>query len=107
MIRSKKCLILTSALMAALFSSCSRDPNVRKQKHYQSGQSYFEKGKYAEAEVEFGNALKIDPNDAEAHHRLAESYLKLQKADGAAEDLARTVQLQPQNYEDRLELANL
>jgi Flp pilus assembly protein TadD len=80
---------------------------VRKQKYYESGQSYFEKGKYAEAEIEFSNALKIDPNYAEAHHRLAESYLKLQKADVAAEELARTVQLEPQNYEARLELANL
>jgi tetratricopeptide (TPR) repeat protein len=107
MIRSQRCLILASALIAALFPSCSRDPNVRKQKYFQSGQSYFEKGKYAEAEIEFSNALKIDPNFADAHHSLAESYLKLQKADGAAEELARTVQLQPQNYEARLELANL
>lgn len=107
MIRSTKWLIVSSAMIMALLSSCSRDPNVRKQKYFQSGQNYFEKGQYAEAEIEFSNALKIDPNYAEAHHRLAESYLKLQKADVAVEELALTVQLQPQNYEARLELVNL
>jgi len=107
MSHSKTRLIASLAMIAACFSSCSRDPNARKQKFYRSGQSYFAKGQYAEAEIEFVDAIKIDPNYAEAHHRLAESYLKLQRADGAVQEFARTVQLQPQNYEARLELADL
>src|ERR1700678_254919 len=107
MSHSKTRLIASLALIAACFSSCSRDPNARKQKYYRSGQSYFEKGQYAEAEIEFVNAIKIDPNYAEAHLRLAESYLKFQRADGAVQEFACTVQLQSQNYEARIELANL
>jgi len=95
---SKRPLIFTLALVASLLSSCSSDPNARKQKYFQSGQHYFEKAKYREAAIEFANATKIDPNYAEAHHQLAESYLKLQKEQGALQELSRTVQLQPDNY---------
>ena len=94
-------------VVSLIFSSCSRDPNVRKQKYFHAGQRYFENGKYREAEIEFVNAIKIDPGYAEAHYQLAETLLKLQKQQGASQELARTVELQPENYRARIELANL
>jgi len=104
----KRRLIVSLALMVSLFySACSRDPNVRKQKYFQSGQQYFEKGKYREAAIEFSNAIKIDQSYAYAHHQLAETYLRLQRAQGAYQELVRTVELQPENYQARIELANL
>ena len=58
---------LTLTLVASLFfASCSPDPNVRKQKYFQSGQRYATEGKYREAEVEFLNAIKVDSSFAEA-----------------------------------------
>jgi len=95
------------ALIGALFSACSRDPNVRKQKYLQSAQRYFEKGKYNEAAIEYVNALKIDPGSAEAHFKLAESYLKMQQPLRAYNEFARTVELQPDNYRAHFEMANL
>lgn len=95
-------------LAASLFlSSCFLDPNVRKQKYFESGQHYFDQGKYREALVEFINAIKIDPRYGEAHHQLAETYLKLQRPQDAALELARAVQLQPEDNQTRIELANL
>lgn len=104
---SSRHLILTLILIATLFSACSRDPNVRKQKYFQSGQRYFNEGKYREAAIEFTNAVKIDPNYADAHLQLAESYLQLQQGEHAYQELARTVELQPDNYRARMEMANL
>src|SRR5271157_3557116 len=100
-------LVLTLILIATLFSACSRDPNVRKQKYFQSGQRYYEKGKYREAAIEFVNAVKIDPRYAEAHYQLAETYLKLVQPQGAYQELTRTIELQPENYQARIELADL
>src|SRR5271167_2504294 len=91
-------VILILTLIAALaFSGCTRDPNVRKQKYFQSGQNYFEKGQYREAAIEFTNAVKIDPSYADAHLRLAESYLQLQQGSRAYPEFVRTVELQPEN----------
>ena len=62
---------------------------------------------YREAAIEFSNAIQIDSSYAEAHHQLAETYLKLQDGQHAAQELVRTVELQPQNQSARMELANL
>ena len=108
MLCSRRRLVLSFSVAACLlFCSCSRDPNARKQKYFYAGQQYFEKGKYPEAAIDFVNAIQIDPSYAEAHHQLAETYLKLQKPQGAYQELARTIDLQPENYRARLELANL
>src|SRR5579863_3211104 len=98
--------IFASGLIATLFG-CSRDPQVRKLKYFESGQRYFEKGQYPEAAIQFTNAIKVDPNYTEAHHQLAESYIRLQKPQGAFQELGRVLQLQPGNHETRIELANL
>ena len=100
-------LTLLLALIAALFAACSRDPNVRKQEYFESGQSYFEKGKFEEAAIEFHNALGIDPTYADAHYQLAMTYLKTQQWLRASQELARTIELQPGNYPARIEMAKL
>ena len=97
-------LSILAILFAIFLTSCSRDPQARKQKYFASGQRYFEKGKYGEAAIEFLNAVKIDPKFAEGHHQLAESYLRLQKPEGAFPELVRTLELQPENYAVRIEL---
>src|SRR5271165_5933656 len=104
---SRRLILALPVVVSLLFSSCSRDPNVRKQKHFKSGQRYFEKGKYRQAAIEFVNAIKIDPGYAEAHHQLAETFLKLQQGRGAYQELNRTLELQPENYQARIELTNL
>ena len=98
-------LVLLLMLIAAVFTACSRDPEVRKQKYFRSGQHYFEQGKYREAAIEFVNALKIDQNYAEAHYQLAQCYLKNQQPSRAYQELVRTVELQPENYSARLDMA--
>ena len=53
-------------LLGALLTGCSRDPNVRKQKYLESGQRYFDKGQYREAEIQFENAIQVDSRFADA-----------------------------------------
>ncbi|PYX23189.1 MAG: hypothetical protein DMG87_06265, partial [Acidobacteria bacterium] len=91
-------LFLILALMAIVFSGCSRDPNVRKQKYFESGQRYFEKGKYREAAIQYSNAVQVDPRFTDAHYKLAQTYLKLQEWTRAYQELSRTIELQPDNY---------
>jgi len=93
--------------LTVMLTDCSRDPNVRKQKYFASGQRYFQQGKYREAAIEFTNALQLDPQYAQAHYQLAGSYLKLQQWPAAYQELSRTLELQPENYQARIDLANL
>ena len=100
-------LILTLGLITALFAGCSRDPNVRKQKYFASGQRYFDQGQYHEAVIEFSNAVQVDPRFAEAHYKLAGAYLKLQDWSHGYQELNLTLELQPDNYQARVDMANL
>jgi tetratricopeptide (TPR) repeat protein len=99
------CCVISAIVLSA--SGCSRDPNVRKLKYFQSGQQYFQQGKYSEAAVQFLNATRIDPSYSAAHYQLAQSYLKLQQWSPAFQELARTADLEPDNWQARLDLTNL
>lgn len=99
--------VLTVGVLAVLLVSCSRDPNVRKQKYYESGQRYFAKGKYQEALIQFSNAVQVDPRYADAHYQLAQVYMKSQQWTPAYQELERTVELRPDDSTARLDLASL
>lgn len=99
------CFFSFIVVMASV--GCSRDPNVKKQKYLESGNRYFEKGKYREAVIQFSNAIQVDPNFSEAHFRLAESYLKLQFWSDAYRELQRTVNVDPNNMKAQIDLGSL
>jgi tetratricopeptide (TPR) repeat protein len=98
-------VVLTLAVTS--FVGCSRDPELRKHKYFESGQRYFDKGKYPEAVIQFSNAIQVDPRYSDAHYQLAKSYLKLEEWTPAYEQLTRTLELQPDNYGAHLDLATL
>jgi cellulose synthase operon protein C len=99
--------LLLLVMTAMFLAGCSRDPNVRKQKYLESGERYFAKAQYSAAAIQFGNALQEDPRYAEAHYQLARTYTQLQDWANAYQELERTVELQPQNYPARIDLAKL
>ena len=100
-------LVLILGFTASVLIGCSRDPNVRKQKYFESGQRYFEKAKYREAAIQFSNAVQVDPRFVQAHYHLAQTYLKLQEWTRAYQELSRAIEIDPDNYQARIDLANL
>ncbi len=100
-------LPLACLLLAAFFTGCSHDPNVRKQKYFDSGEKYFAEGKYHEAAIQFLNATQIDPRFAQAHYELGQTYLKLDDKNRAFQELTRTVEIDANNYRAHTDLANL
>jgi len=100
-------LVLILSFVAVFSTACSRDPNVRKQKYFESGERYFAEGKYREAVIQFRNATQVDSTFAAAHYQLAQSYLKLQDFEHAYLEVLRTVELQPDNYKAHADLANM
>jgi len=99
-------LLLCSLALVALVA-CSRDPNVRKQKYFASGNRYFDNGKFADASIEFSNAVQVDPQFAAAHYKLAQTYLKMQRFQEAYRELERTVELEPRNIKALSDMGQL
>jgi cellulose synthase operon protein C len=102
-------VLLPCTLIAILFTfaACTRDPNVRKQKYFDSGEKYYADGKYREAAIQYSNAIQIDARFSQAHYQLGQSYLKLGDSNRAFQELSRTVELDPDNYRARIDIANL
>jgi tetratricopeptide (TPR) repeat protein len=105
--RSAIGLLLFATLLSVFITSCSRNPNIRKQKYLESGKKYYEKAKYREAAIQFSNALQVDPRFADAHYQLAQTYLKMGSYPAAYQELRRTVDLQPDNTRAQLDIGNL
>ncbi len=100
-------ILLFCCFITALFTGCSRDPNVRKQKYFDSGEKYFAESKYREAVIQYLNAVQIDPRFAQAHYQLSQAYLKLGDKNHAFQELNRTVELAPDNYRAHADIADL
>jgi tetratricopeptide (TPR) repeat protein len=99
--------LILLALAAMLFSSCSRDPNVAKQRYLQSGQRYYDRGEYGRASIQFRKALQIDHRYAEAYYRLALADIKLQLWPDVIRALDQATALDPSNVPAHLKLAEL
>jgi len=70
----------SAALVALLLVggwSCSRDPKVASRKYLESGNRYFDKGKYKEAVIMYRNALRKDLMFGEAYYRLGVAELRM------------------------------
>ena len=73
--------------LAFIAIGCSSD-GEKKASHLEKGETYFEIGEYKSAELEFRNAIQIDPEFVDAYERLGETYLKLGDPRGAFRNTA-------------------
>ena len=83
------------------------ESDFRKQKYLESGKRYLDKGQYREAEIQFENAIQNDVRFAEAHYLLAQAAMKLGDGRTAVLELSKTIDIQPEHYKAKLDLANL
>jgi tetratricopeptide (TPR) repeat protein len=86
---------LMAVILAALggLVSCNRDPQVAKKRYLESGNKYFQNGRYKEASIQYRNALKRDPKYGTAYYRLALTSLKTGDYTDAVQRLRRAVEL--------------
>jgi len=96
---------LVAVFVAALvgLASCSRDPQVVKKRYFESGNKYFEKGRYKEASIQYRNAIKADPKYGAAYYKLALTSLKGGDYGGAVGQLRRAVELVSKDSPDHWE----
>ncbi|HLZ32393.1 MAG TPA: tetratricopeptide repeat protein, partial [Nitrospira sp.] len=100
------CTFLTLFCLGCDWSS----PEAKKARHLERATSYFEKGQYQEANIEYRNVLQIDPKDADAHYRMALVYLKLgslPNLQAAFVELNKTLELDKSNRNAQLKLGEL
>lgn len=94
-------------LLLLLLASCSSDPKVQAQRYVDNGKKFFDKAKYKEAAIMYKKALTKDQRFGEAYYRLGLTDLKLGALGEAVGMLRRAVELQPDNMDAKVQLANI
>ncbi|HWC17567.1 MAG TPA: tetratricopeptide repeat protein, partial [Terriglobales bacterium] len=99
--------ILSLLAILVLFGACSRDPKARRDKFLLSAQRYYDKGQYEAASIELRRAIQLDPKFAEAHYRLAQTYVNMRDWQRGYDELQISLQINPADVRSRLALAEL
>ena len=94
-------------LIAFAFLGCDSDPKVARQKYLDTGNRYYNNGKYREASIFFRRALQKDARFGEAYYRLGLSELKNGKPIDAMRAFQRAVELDKTNTDAASKLAEI
>ena len=109
--RSFAHLSILCALVTLVCLGCDgSSPEAKKAQHRERATSYFEKGQYQEALIEYQNVAQADPKDADAYYRLALIHLKLgglANLQAAFVELKRSTELDKTNRDAQLKLGEL
>jgi tetratricopeptide (TPR) repeat protein len=100
--------VIVLCLLVSL--ACSRDPNVVSQKYVESGNKYFNNGKYKEASIMYKKAIAKWGKNGEAYYKLGLTEIKLGRlgeAIGALRRAADELSRPKDKAEARVELSNL
>ncbi|MBM3301422.1 MAG: tetratricopeptide repeat protein, partial [Deltaproteobacteria bacterium] len=95
--------VLAGFLIAA---GCGGDRAKKKDRFLLSGQEYYDKGKYAEAVIQFKNAIQMDSQSAIAHYKLGLSQLKLGNMPEAYREFSLTLDLDPKMRDAQIQMGN-
>jgi cytochrome c-type biogenesis protein CcmH/NrfG len=90
-----------------VLSSCSTDPKVQSQRYVDNGNKFFAKAKYKEAAIMYRKAIAKSPLSGEAYYRLGLTDMKLGGLGEAVGMFRRAVELQPDNTDAAVQLANI
>src|SRR5262245_26865705 len=104
--RMRKMRGLGLVLILAAFG-CRTNPDVTKQEYVKSGDRYVAEKKYAEAIVQYRNALQQDPKFGEARTKLGDTYATIGDGPGALREYVRAADLMPNDIDAQLRAASL
>ncbi len=106
----RKCnpfLFALAALAALSVCACARSPQAKEERFISRGKEAMKKKDYARASLEFRNAVKAMPQDAEAYYQLGQAYLATGALQQSAAMLLKATELNPKHVDAQLKLSTL
>ncbi len=103
--RRRTALVSLLVGLFLLFGGCSRE--AREARYLASGKKMMETNDYPRAIIQFINAVKVMPNDAEAHFQLALAYFANRNYQAGNASLRKVLSLNPKHAGALLKLAEL
>ena len=98
--------LAATVIILAVLSACT-NPQAKETRFLETGKKHFEAKDYKRAILDFLNAAKVKPTDAEPHFQLALIYLAIGDGNSAVKNLRQAATLDPQHPRAQLKLAEL
>jgi len=95
------------AVFALALASCAGDSEGSKRRLLETGNKYFDAGKYKEASLVYRKLINKDPRYGEAYYRWGLTELKQGRYQDALRALRRASELQPENDDAHAKLGDL
>ncbi|MBI2412370.1 MAG: tetratricopeptide repeat protein [Deltaproteobacteria bacterium] len=109
-LKYKPTVVFFALFLLIYMYACGSSPAEKFEKYMESGRKHLSEAMPLEAEIEFKNALQIDPDSPEGLYFLALAYMRSGGASNAVKaykELSRAVELKPGYTEARLKLGEL
>lgn len=94
-------------LIVALAAAGCESKEARVKRHVSNGDAYEAKRQYAEAIIEYRNAIKAEPTLADVQLKLGRTYLKAGDAADAVQAMARAADMRPNDADLQIEAGAL
>ena len=98
-------VLLLGGVSAAYYSEAFSNRDTKRERYLAQAREYVEKTKFREAEIEFRNALKLDPGNAEAHFELGMLLMRRGDIKRGFGEITRATDLKPDWAQARFQLA--
>ncbi len=102
-----KPFVILVILAVGVLTGCRDSPQQKAARFLQSGEKHMEKRDYAAAILEFRNAARLSPQDAEPYYRLGLAFIAVSSPKEAAQALLKATQLNPHHADAQLKVAEL
>ncbi len=104
MLRVVRSLIIPLLILAV---GCSRDPQTQAKRLVDSGNKFYDRGKFKEASMQYRRAIQKFPKYEQAYYKLGLTSLKISDLPTAAQSFRRSLDLQPNNTDAATKLADI
>ncbi|MDF2233860.1 tetratricopeptide repeat protein [Albimonas sp. CAU 1670] len=105
-IRGRLFSVVLAAAVGTMLAGCD-SAEERAQSHLESGLELMQEGKPFQAQLEFRNAIKLQPNNVVARYELVKFYKNRNDIRGAVEQLRAILSTQPDHVQARIDMAEI
>ncbi len=98
--------ILCLTVILALITGCG-DGDPKSTVYMTNGQSYFDQGDYFMARLQFKQAIRIDPNIAEAYYNLGLTEVSLENIKQALGNFLRVIELDSDHIDAHIQIGQI